>query len=629
MNGRSGARRDRSRSRPRIVSCEIERGSERNLSPRPSHSPETARCRALRALPDSKDEVEVIPPRCPPPHTTSCVDPFASPPSSGRRTPTSGFGSTLDARSSVETLRPPPVARDCPELSARSQLNADLAAVAELRKCGALSLSLMEHISMFLNDKRRELDCAASSQNVDMEVTLEDDSPSLSSRDPRLRRRVVTAPATSAGPTVPPPVTNAPRMTMTTTSADAPTFADALRTTGCNASAQPGQSTAQQAGPQPPAQPPKPRFPPLIVEEFPNWTVHFRALRDLLGHAPNARPLGKGLRFTPCSVEEYRVVQRYLYDLEKTERLSWFSYALPSELSRKVAIRGLPATTSPDEIIEALGELGYQAEYVRPIKARMGRPGCIFFVILTNTPNIVPGIYGVTELLYMQGITIEAWRSKRGPAQCHRCQAFRHSSHGCHRRMACVRCGEEHFARDCPRPLEEPATCANCGGAHPANHTACPQFKREIRNKRAGTVALSQNKPRRPSRTVLPLVPVAVNTVPAEAQASSLMAPANPPTVRGARTKKRGKGKKSRGLVNPTNPEALLSSAPPAVTASAAAKTTAATTAPAHAPESHRNTHISIDRAIDTLKDVLIALREGRDPVQTVLEGMTRLLTSI
>ena len=144
----------------------------------------------------------------------------------------------------------------------------------------------------------------------------------------------------------------------------------------------------------------KPRFPPLIVEEFPNWTIHFRPLKDQLGHAPNARPLGKGMRFSPASVEEYRTVQRYLVELEKTERLSWFSYALPSELSRKVAIRRLPATTTPDEIIEALGELGYQAEYVRPIRARMGRPGCIFFAVLTNTPDIVPGIYGNRIALY-------------------------------------------------------------------------------------------------------------------------------------------------------------------------------------------------------------------------------------
>ena len=430
------------------------------------------------------------------------------------------------------------------------------------------------------------------------------------------------------------------------------TFAEVIRAAGPTTTVLAGPPATHDA--QPSTAQPKPRFPPLIVEDFPSWTMHFRVLKDQLGHAPNARPMGKGMRFTPASVEEYRTIQRYLCELEKTERLSWFSYALPSELSRKVAIRGLPATTTPDEIIEALGELGYQAEYVRPIRARMGRPGCVFFAVIANTPDVVPGIYNVTELLYMPGIKIEAWRAKRGPAQCHRCQAFRHSSHGCHRRLACVRCGGEHPARDCQRPLEEPATCANCGGPHPANHSACPQYRQEARNKRAGTVALSQPKAtRRP--TGPSAAPVPTNMVATDSQATSLMAPANPPTERGVRRKKRGKGKKGGGQKQ--NPPAAVSEpapAPPGVRArtteplrtrkpegrgrpSEAAPTSANEARPTHAQDAtptvqplpaSRRPDASIDRALDTLKEVLLALREGRDPVQTVVDLMMHLVTN-
>ncbi|CAK1556062.1 unnamed protein product [Leptosia nina] len=42
---------------------------------------------------------------------------------------------------------------------------------------------------------------------------------------------------------------------------------------------------------------------------------------------------------------------------------------------------------------------------------------------------------------------------------------------------------------DCPRPKAEPATCANCRGPHPANHSTCPVRKTEALNKRAGTAA--------------------------------------------------------------------------------------------------------------------------------------------
>ena len=597
------------------------------------------------------------------------------------------------ARDSIRPRRSPsaPPRLDT-ELSPRSAHSSDMLVVAELHKRGVLSRSLLAHIAMYLNDRGQELDRAHAGADVAMEEATNIRGPQAASgvtpppltpirrprtsdeadtaasskrpctqplpprsRDPRLRWRVETAPAPPAGPTVPPPATTTPQPPApTTTAADdtraPPTFADALRTAGPSSTVQADPTVAPPDGAQAPT---KPRFPPLIVEDFPNWTTHFRAIKDQLGHAPNARPLGKGMRFSPGSIAEYRIIQRYLCELEKTERLSWFSYALPSELSRKVAIRGLPATTTPDEIIEALGELGYQAEYVRPIRARMGRPGCIFFAVIANTQDVVPGIYGVTELLYMPGIKIEAWRAKRGPAQCHRCQAFRHSSHGCHRRQACVRCGGEHPARDCERPLEEPATCANCGGPHPANHSACPQYRHELRNKRAGTVALSQ--PRTARRPTGPATaPVPTNMVQAETQATTLMAPANPPTERGIRRKKRGKGKKGRKedpLAAAPQPE----SAPPAARTTRtteptrtrstetrkrtleAAPTSATDARPTHAPEAtptaqplpaNLQSRTSIDRALDTLKEVLLALREGRDPVQTVLDLMMRLVVN-
>lgn len=104
----------------------------------------------------------------------------------------------------------------------------------------------------------------------------------------------------------------------------------------------------------------------------------------------------------------------------------------------------------------------------------------------------------------MRGIKVEAWRGKKGPSQCHRCQGFRHSSHGCHRQIACVRCAGPHFARDCTRPLSEPATCTNCRATHPASFRNCPVFRAEIsRNAKAGRAARSAPIPsRQPNQSI-------------------------------------------------------------------------------------------------------------------------------
>ncbi|KAJ8705577.1 hypothetical protein PYW08_012623 [Mythimna loreyi] len=76
----------------------------------------------------------------------------------------------------------------------------------------------------------------------------------------------------------------------------------------------------------------------------------------------------------------------------------------------------------------------------------------------------------------MHGVKIEAWRNKRGPAKCHRCQKFRHSSHQRHHQLTCLRCGEGHVAKDCSRPREEARTAV----AHIRSVTSgAPCFRRK------------------------------------------------------------------------------------------------------------------------------------------------------
>ena len=117
------------------------------------------------------------------------------------------------------------------------------------------------------------------------------------------------------------------------------------------------------------------------------------------------------------------------------------------------------------------------------------------------------------------------------------------------------------------------------------------------------------------------------NTVGAESQATNLMAPANPPTERagGRRLKKRG-GKRTR---QQEQAKGSLPAAAATQTTPATVLEAARTAAPTAAAPKDQSAHIAIDRAIDTLKEVLIALRAGRDPVQCVLEGMKSLLCNV
>ncbi|XP_049883099.1 uncharacterized protein LOC126378760 [Pectinophora gossypiella] len=249
------------------------------------------------------------------------------------------------------------------------------------------------------------------------------------------------------------------------------------------------------ARPQPPLAPASKKLPPIVVDRLPDWPHHLRKLRELLGHIPNARP---------------------------ATGLSWFAYAPPAERSLKLAIRGLPMDTDVAELEEELRARGFDPQYIRPIQAREGRTGCLFFAEIRRTLGF-QRIYEVSELLCMPGVKVEAWRGRRGAAQCHRCQQFRHSSHNCHRPAACVRCGENHTAKECQRPREVPATCVNCGGTHPANSSSCPVKLRELRNTKAGAAPMTG------ARGAIPPAASTVDPNIEPTARSSLMAAANGP----------------------------------------------------------------------------------------------------
>ncbi|CAH2109294.1 unnamed protein product [Euphydryas editha] len=319
------------------------------------------------------------------------------------------------------------------------------------------------------------------------------------------------------------------------------------------APASPRRQTAEPPATQPAAAArttPRSGYPPITVENLPNWTRHFGNLRGILGHAPNARPLGKGVRFLPKSSEEFRAIQKYLTEaMNQDNTITWYCYSPSAELPTKVAIRGLPIDTPSEEVLAALQELGFPAERAKAIPPAKGRHGCVYFVQLAHLREAeLTQLYKVTELLAMPGLVIEAWRGNKLPAQCHRCQAFGHASANCHRKIKCVRCAGEHLARDCPRAREELPTCANCGKAHTAKDRRCAVFKREARKRgislappRPPTAgATKKGAKERPLPSVAQPAETAPTTTEPKQQTPAATGQAKPPTRSADPSKERG-----------------------------------------------------------------------------------------
>ncbi|KAL1123673.1 hypothetical protein AAG570_001446 [Ranatra chinensis] len=60
---------------------------------------------------------------------------------------------------------------------------------------------------------------------------------------------------------------------------------------------------------------------------------------------------------------------------------------------------------------------------------------------------------------------------------CTRCQEYQHTKGYCNRPPRYDRCGGGHESSTCLKTRETPATCALCGGGHPANYKGCQVYK--------------------------------------------------------------------------------------------------------------------------------------------------------
>ncbi|KAJ2937414.1 hypothetical protein O0L34_g19103 [Tuta absoluta] len=298
------------------------------------------------------------------------------------------------------------------------------------------------------------------------------------------------------------------------------------------------------------------KYPPIVVERLPNWTRHLSAIKELLGYTPNARAFGEGVRFTPRTDEEFRTTQRYFINAKKEEAnrdMQFYCFTPAAELPTKVALRGIPRDTPMEEIQAELAKMGLTLRHGRSVAAKRGRPGCLFFLELDPTPKEdLEELFRTTEFLCLPGVTFEAWRPRPGPAQCHRCQGFGHSSANCYRLQRCVRCAGDHAAADCDRAREAPPTCANCKGAHPANDRRCPVLRREARARDQRIPPPLPNQPNaqgtRPGlRHEAPVFVPRVNRIDDQRPPTTLAPEANQPPQRGATGKSRRRRRRPRG----------------------------------------------------------------------------------
>lgn len=237
---------------------------------------------------------------------------------------------------------------------------------------------------------------------------------------------------------------------------------------------------------QPKEQPPRKslRPEPFYIQMVENYREIIHDLFEHIGEKLIQKLVGDFIRITPTSIETYRSCQSYLQE----KKIASFGMLPRGERPKKVLIRGLPRTTSIDEIKSALSFRGHsvlRAAQLRKYKTKEPMP--LFMVTLQSKENFAT-IFQEEELLGFE-IKVEAFRNSAA-RQCYRCQKFNHSSECCSLAPACVKCAGPHDAKQCSltENEKEKIKCANCGDNHTANYRGCPKYPGNAKKLRPKTI---------------------------------------------------------------------------------------------------------------------------------------------
>jgi len=232
----------------------------------------------------------------------------------------------------------------------------------------------------------------------------------------------------------------------------------------------------------------EPKPPPIYVRER-SSSAFVAYLTRLVGNNFYVAAVTRGnLHETKIQVnteDRYRTVVK---DLTANNK-NFYTYQLKSSRGLTVVLKGIDSDVDPNEIKEALGELGFHAKTVTNIFNKKKEPQPMFRVeLLPDLAKLKKNedhpIYKIQYLLHRR-ITVEPPHPRNGPVQCANCQEFGHTKKYCTLRSVCVACGELHRTSDCTKKSLNDRSltkCSNCSGNHTANYRGCEVYKHLKRN---------------------------------------------------------------------------------------------------------------------------------------------------
>ncbi|CAG4981216.1 unnamed protein product [Colias eurytheme] len=218
--------------------------------------------------------------------------------------------------------------------------------------------------------------------------------------------------------------------------------------------------------------------PPIFVDKVENIQPLLKTLNEHVHDMFTLKVLTNNqVKIQPKDSETYRTIVHQL-ELRNTE---FFTYKPKNERGFKVVLKKMHPSADPEDIKEALEDIGHTSTNIWNIKQKVTKKPLPLFIIELKTKPNNKHIYEVKTLMNCI-VSFEPPRPKRELPQCAKCQQYGHTKTYCRRSPKCIKCAGDHLSSDCLRKTRSDSVkCVLCDGNHPANYKGCKIY-RELQN---------------------------------------------------------------------------------------------------------------------------------------------------
>lgn len=180
---------------------------------------------------------------------------------------------------------------------------------------------------------------------------------------------------------------------------------------------------------------------------------------------------------TNLQINDKSAKNSFLKELQE-KGISYHTYREVEHKTHAFVLRGLEKKPPPkiSDIKEELNKLNVSTKEIY----KMRSPYHNLYLVTTDTTHTVDSMQKIQTLMN-SNVQWKRHVNKKVISQCHTCQIWGHTASNCSRKPQCLKCAEDHHTKECTKPSNTPATCANCKGDHPANYSKCPVYLAKLK----------------------------------------------------------------------------------------------------------------------------------------------------